>query len=264
MTDSSSLTRMINLVASDLTNIEAEDLVDDRQGRVAGFDRFTLPELTVLLVGCGGLGSWYGTGLLRKGIGKLKLLDPDEVELSNLTRQKFYRSDIHQSKAGSLAKNLLKEGTMGTRISPYDLSFQRAKEEGIDLSADLIIAGVDNNEGRIAVSKHALAEEVPAIFTGVSRDASQGYVFVQEVDGPCFGCLFPDAGDEDEGACAKTPAVLDILMLIGGYVLYAVDSLFMERERNWNYLRRSLGDQTTDTKNSTIERREDCFICGSD
>lgn len=255
---------MVNLLSSDLTDVEAEDLIDDRQGRVAGFDRSTLPELTVLLVGCGGLGSWYGAGLLRKGIGELKLLDHDEVELSNLNRQMYYRSDIQQPKASSLAKNLTKEGTMGTRITPYNLSFQGAKEEGVDLNADLIIAGVDNDESRVAVSRHALDKEVPAIFTGVSRDASQGYVFVQEVDGPCFGCLFPDAGDEDGDACAKTPAVLDILMVIGGYVLYAVDTLFMERERNWNYLRRSLGDQTTDTKNSTIERRDDCFICGSD
>lgn len=255
--------RMINLIATDLRNIESEDLVDDRQNRVPGYDEKALPSITAALVGCGGLGSWYGNGLVRKGVGELKLFDHDEVELSNLTRQKFYKPDLDQPKASSLAKNLQREGTMGTRITPFDSSFEDAKKEGLDVSADLIIAGVDNDKSRVAVSRHALEEEIPAIFTGVSRDANLGYVFVQEVDGPCFGCLFPDAADKERKPCAKTPAVLDILLVVGGYALIAVDTLFMDkRKRNWNYVRRSLTDQTTDTKNSKVEKRENCPICG--
>ena len=253
---------MINLLATDLRGIESEDLVDDRQNRVPGYDERALPSTTAALVGCGGLGSWYGTGLVRKGIGELKLFDHDDVELSNLTRQKFYKQDLDQPKASSLAKNLQREGTMGTRITPYDISFEDAKEEGIDVSADLIIAGVDNEQARVAVSRHAIEERIPAIFTGVSRDANQGYVFVQEVDGPCFGCLFPDSVGKERKPCAKTPAVLDILLVITGYVLFAIDTLFMDRKRNWNYVRRSLTDQTTDTKNSKVEKRENCPICG--
>lgn len=253
---------MINLLATDLRGIESEDLVDDRQNRVPDFDKEALPSITVALVGCGGLGSWYGTGLVRKGVGEIKLFDHDEVELSNLTRQKFYRSDLDQPKASSFAKNLQSEGTMGTRITPYDTSFEDAKEVGLDISADLIIAGVDNDQSRVAVSRHALEEEIPAIFTGASRDASSGYVFVQEVNGPCFGCIFPDAVGKERKPCAKTPAVLDILFVIGGYVLIAVDTLFMDRKRDWDYVRRTLSDQTTDTRNSKVEKREDCPICG--
>jgi len=253
---------MINLLAADLRGIESEDLIDDRQNRVPGFDKETLPSITVALVGCGGLGSWYGTGLVRKGVGELKLFDHDEVELSNLTRQKFYKQDLDQPKASSMAKNLQPEGTMGTRLIPFDSSFEDAKEEGLDVSADLIIAGVDNDQARVSVSRHAIKEEIPAIFTGVSRDASQGYVFVQEVTGPCFGCVFPDAVGKKRKPCAKTPAVLDILLVIGGYVSCAVDTLFMDRKRDWNFVRRTLSDQTTDTRNLKVEKREDCPICG--
>ena len=53
------------------------------------------------------------------------------------------------------------------------------------------------------------------IFTAVSRDGDHGYVFVQEREGPCIACVFPDMADDDRYPCPGTPAIADILQAVG-------------------------------------------------
>lgn len=67
--------------------------------------------------GVGGLVSNVAPSLVRKGIGALTVLDHDEVEASNLNRQRFYSQDIGLNKAIALVRNLQGESTCGTH--PY-------------------------------------------------------------------------------------------------------------------------------------------------
>jgi hypothetical protein len=71
-------------------------------------------------------------------------------------------------------------------------------------------------------------------------------VFVQEKDGPCVGCLFPDMADDDRYPCPGTPAISDILQAVGALAVYAVDTLLTQRPRVWNYRHISLCDGTCD------------------
>jgi hypothetical protein len=87
---------------------------------------------------------------------------------------------------------------------------------------------------------------VPVIFTAVSADADHGYVFIQETEGPCIGCLFPDMADDERYPCPGTPAVADILQAVGALAVYAVDTLLVRRKRNWNYRRVSLSGNAED------------------
>ncbi len=88
---------------------QGEASVTDRQERVPGFEQGKLSNLKVTMIGAGGLGGEIGEGLIRKGLGWLNILDGDEVELSNLCRQKFYEEDLYRNKAWCLAKNLRRE-----------------------------------------------------------------------------------------------------------------------------------------------------------
>jgi hypothetical protein len=101
------------------------------------------------------------------------------------------------------------------------------------------------------------------IFTGVSRDGDCGYVFVQERHGPCIGCLYPDMADDDRYPCPGTPAIADILQAVGSLAVYAVDTLLMERARNWNYRRISLSDGASDGA-ATVPDRPGCRMFAPD
>jgi hypothetical protein len=71
-------------------------------------------------------------------------------------------------------------------------------------------------------------------------------VFVQETEGPGIACLFPDTADDDRYPCPGTPAIADILQVLGALAVYAVDTLLMKRPRDWNYRRISLSDGALD------------------
>lgn len=200
---------------------------------------------------------------MRKGIGHLIILDPDIVEPTNLNRQRFYQRDLYKNKAERLARNLAQEGYCGSLIQGYALSFQEAHENGVDLLGTIAIVGVDNNPTRIAASRFYSKQGIPVIFTAVSAQADHAYVFIQEPGKACFGCLFPRSINNDTYPCPGTPAVKDILKVMGGIVAYAVDSLIMKRLRVWNYKSVFL-DGTIPGSDSLIEARQDCKLCQAD
>lgn len=236
--------------------------VFDRFSRIPGADLEALAEAHVVLVGCGGLGGEVGMGLARKGVGRLTLLDHDVVELSNLARQQFSAEDLDQNKAIALAGVLRRQATGRTLIEGHARSFQDALANGLNVDGTIAIIGVDNNATRIAAAKYYLTRGRPAIFLAVDANASKGYVFVQSSRSgeACFSCLFPDAGqDRRIHGCAG--ASIEILKVVAGIALYAVDSLLMPRPRPWNYKEIFL-DQGPDGHRSVIAR-EGCPLCGA-
>jgi molybdopterin-synthase adenylyltransferase len=233
---------------------------EDRQRKVSGFDQEKFSSSHVLCIGAGGIISQIAPTLVRKGIGRITLLDDDLVEPTNLNRQRFYIEDVGDNKAVALARNLKRECIARTEIRAQGFRLEEAIACGINLTCDVAICGVDNNPARIVASRHFRAKNVPVIFTAVSRDADHGYVFVQDKDGPCIACMFPDMVNDERYPCPGTPAIADILQAVGSLAIYAVDTLLMERPRTWNYRRLSLADAVEDG-HSTIQQRGKCSIC---
>jgi adenylyltransferase/sulfurtransferase len=198
--------------------------------------------------------------LVRKGIGRITLLDNDVVEASNLNRQRFYIKDIGQNKAIALAANLLPECIVETEIQGIPLRLEEAIAREIDLFCDVAICGVDNNPARVAAARYSRTKRIPVIFAAVSRDGDHGYVLVQEAEGACIGCLFPDMADDDRYPCPGTPAIADILQAVGALAIYAVDTVLMDRHRAWNYRRISLSNSASDGA-SIIPARQTCGVC---
>jgi molybdopterin/thiamine biosynthesis adenylyltransferase len=232
----------------------------DRQKEIPGFDQAAFSKASVVCVGAGGIISQIGPTLARKGIGKITLLDDDLVEPTNLNRQRFYIEDVGENKAVALARNLQKECIARTEVRARGFRLEEAIAYGNNLTCDVAICGVDNNPARVVASRHFRAKNVPVIFTAVSRDADHGYVFIQDKDGPCIACMFPDMVNDDRLPCPGTPAIADILQAVGALAVYAVDTVLMERPRTWNYRRLGLSDPSLDG-GSTIVQREACELC---
>jgi molybdopterin/thiamine biosynthesis adenylyltransferase len=230
---------------------------EDRQKAIPGFDQEVFSRSRVLCIGAGGIVSQIAPTLVRKGIGRITLLDDDIVEPSNLNRQRFYIKDVGKNKALALAGNLQPECIAETEICGIPLRLEETIARGIDLACDVAVCGVDNNPARVAASGHLRAAGVPVIFTAVSPDGDHGYVFVQDKEGPCIACMFPDMVNDDRYPCPGTPAIADILQAVGALAVYAVDTLLMKRPRVWNYRRVTLSDGALDG-GSTMLTRPDC------
>ena len=234
--------------------------VDARQRAIPGFDQTKYADSAVTMIGGGGLNGETGEGFVRKGIGELRCFDGDDVEPSNLNRQLFTSADIGKNKAVCLARNLSRQGFLGTVVTGHPYYYQEWLENHELPSSDLLVCGVDNDQTRVFVSRFALEQKLPVIYSAVSRDGNQGYVFVQEPGKACFGCAFPGAVEGGISPCPNAPAIKDILKVVAGVVLYAADTIVCDRKRNWNYRVIHLAGFMPDVS-KVINRLPECPLC---
>jgi len=256
---STDLQRPRSFKCQDLRSENVDDIqkVDARHNGIPGYNQEILSASTITLIGCGGINGEIGEGLARKGPAEIHMVDHKSVDLSNLNRQRFFKCDLDQNKAFALGKNLAKEGFMGTRLFGYPYFFQEAVEYGYKFPHDVLVCGVDNDETRKFVAQYGLSAGIPVIFIAVSRDGNQGYVFVQRPKSACYGCAFPDAVNNEITPCPGVPAIKDILKVVAGVALYAIDTVLMGRKRNWNYRLIHLAGYMPDIFR-TIEPLADC------
>lgn len=233
--------------------------VTDRQELICDFRQATLEAATGIVVGAGGIGSEIAEGLVRKGAGLLRIFDHDCVSVSNLNRQFFFECDLGKPKGARLVRNLAAHATCRTVLEGYALSFQDAVALGMDLDATFVVCGVDNGRTRVDVSRHFRAKGTPVIFVAVDSLAETGYVLVQETNGPCFGCFFPRTLYGRKQPC-RAPASKDVLKVVAGLALYAVDSVLMERKKAWNYRQVHLAGFAPDTQ-LLLEGNPECPLC---
>ena len=231
------------------------------QEKIIGFSLTQYQQAKVLMIGAGAIGGHTSYGLVRKGIGCLDIMDDDAVELKNLTRQLFYVKNVGENKAISLAKNLSKEGYFASTIKACPYRFQEALEMDMDLSRyDAIICGVDNNPTRVAASEYCLANNIPLIINGVSRDGFLMYCAVQQPGQACFGCIMPNAINHSAYPC-NLPGIIDIIQVVAGFTVYALDTIIMERHREWNLRMLSL-DGSLPESSLLMPKKDKCSICG--
>ena len=256
--------RYIHLQAKPMLDLKSlETSPTARQEAVPGFDQEVARRSSIFFAGAGGLTAEQAPGVVRKGYGSVGITDMDFFEPSNYSRQFCYGDNLYENKGIELAKNLARESVLGTELLGLAMPFQDAAQ-CLDLSQYQVgVCNVDNNDARreFCVTFHRLG--IPAIFCGVSADANNGYVFVQEAkpDSACWGCAFPQKVEDRRRPCPGTPACKDILKVLGGLVLYAIDSLLMPRPRNWNLRLVFLAGYVPDVAR-TVPKATSCPLCG--
>jgi molybdopterin/thiamine biosynthesis adenylyltransferase len=147
----------------------------------------------VAIVGCGALGSFQAEALARAGVGRLRLIDRDFVEFSNLQRQfLFDESDAREGlpKAVAAARRLSEVNSeIDVEAMVADLTPSNAEEllEGVDL----ILDGTDNFETRYLINDAAVRDSVPWIY-GAAVGSYGLKMAVVAGRTACFRCVYPD------------------------------------------------------------------------
>jgi len=154
---------------------------------------------SVLIVGAGGLGSPISIYLTAVGVGKLGVVDNDNVEMSNLSRQIVFNTDDIKKNKSFAAVNKLK------KINP-DIQFQSFKKKltanninKIAKNFKIIVDGSDNFKTRFLINDYCFKNKKILVSGAISKFDGQVYTFnFQRKESPCLKCFIPRLPYEEQ------------------------------------------------------------------
>lgn len=169
-----------------------------------------------VIIGAGGLGSPVALYLASAGVGKITLVDNDEVDLTNLQRQILHNTaSVGQSKAES-GKQTLHE--INPTIDVVAL-VARANAEQLKVlasSADVVLDCTDNFKTRHAINQACVTAGVPLVSGAAIRMDGQVAVFdTRQPKAPCYACLFPPDKQFEEVQCSVMGVFAPLVGIIG-------------------------------------------------
>lgn len=163
----------------------------------------------VTLVGVGALGTVIASGLVRAGVGFLRLIDRDFIETNNLQRQILFDEDdiaANLPKAEAAARKLRRINSTVT-VEPVVTDVDRTNILELAGDADIILDGSDNFEVRYLINDVAVKLGKPWVYGGCIGSFGQSMTIVPG-DTPCLRCVFESAPNPGETGTCETAGVL--------------------------------------------------------
>ncbi len=169
-----------------------------------------------LLIGAGGLGLPAALYLASAGVGTLTICDGDTVDLTNLQRQIVHRGDaVGTNKVDSARTTLL---AINPRVTIHAVAERVAgtRLDALVAAADVVLDGSDNFATRHAVNRACVTARKPLVSgAGVRFDGQLAVFDMRTPDSPCYACLFPEAGENEEMRCAVMGVFAPLVGIIG-------------------------------------------------
>jgi adenylyltransferase/sulfurtransferase len=170
---------------------------------------------SVCVVGAGGIGNPVLTQLTAMGIGKIKLVDRDVVEISNLHRQHLYTEDnIGQVKVEA-ARDRLQKINPSVEIEALPISVTKYTAEKIVSGFDIVIDALDSIDARYALNDACIKLGIPLIYAGALGMLGSICTIIPNKSA-CLRCMFPALDEEDMPTCSTEGVHPSILYLVGG------------------------------------------------
>ncbi|MBK1691967.1 HesA/MoeB/ThiF family protein [Ectothiorhodospira mobilis] len=178
----------------------------------------------VLIIGLGGLGSPAALYLAAAGVGRLTLVDFDQVDLSNLQRQILHTTDrIGRPKVES-ARQAIAAINPQVEVETWPQALEGAALETAMREADLVLDCSDNFATRFAVNRASVATGTPLVSAAVIRMEGQLTVFEPGVaDSPCYHCLYGEAEETQAEGCSQSGVLASLPGVLGS--LQATEAL---------------------------------------
>ena len=167
-----------------------------RQARVSGIGSAGVARVrsaSVLIVGCGALGTHLADTLTRAGIGRLDLVDRDVIEWTNLQRQVLFdEADAEKGLPKAIAAaTRLREVNGDVAVHGHVEDCSKGFLDGLAHKPDLILDGTDNFPTRYLINDWCRQHNTPWIYGGAV--GAEGASMVVQNSGSCLRCIWPEA-----------------------------------------------------------------------
>ncbi len=184
---------------------------------IGGSGQKALLSSHVAVIGAGGIGSPALQYLAAAGIGRLTVVDDDQVSLDNLQRQiLFATADVGRNKI-DVAEDRIEALNPDVEMVGIGRRLDRDNVPEILAGADLVLDGSDNFATRLVVSDHCTESKIPLVSAAIGRFQLQiGTFRGWEPSWPCYRCFVGDAFDADDCDTCSELGVLGAMAGIGG------------------------------------------------
>jgi len=221
-----------------------------------------LKQARVCVVGVGGLGNPITIRLAAMGVGKIRIVDRDVIELSNLHRQTmFNEDDVGQVKVETAAKKLRK---LNDDIIIEELPVSINDYTALDAvdGCDVVIDALDSVNARYSLNKACIEKKIPFLTGAAVGVTGQTFTIIPN-ESACYHCLFPALDEDSMPTCSIEGVHPSILSIIGGIEVSEAVKIITEKKP-------SLQDRVlhVDLENlifnfTKVSKVEECSVCGS-
>ncbi len=231
---------------------------------LGGKTQIRLRQGRVLVVGAGGLGSPAAFYLAAAGVGTLGLIDPDDVELSNLQRQILHgTADIGRKKVDS-AETKLRELNPGVNVVRHPTRLEPDNAAEIFRDYQFIVDGSDNFDTKFLVNDTAVALGIPYSHAGIVRLQGQTMTVVPGRSA-CYRCFFRAPPAAEELLSCQQAGILGAVAGTIGSIQATEAIKFLAGFEDGLLTDRLLTYDARAMKFHTVEirKKEDCDACGA-
>ena len=222
-----------------------------------------LQQSRVCIIGIGALGTSIANNLARAGVGYLRLVDRDIVELTNLQRQVlFTEEDVReQIPKAEAARAHLSEMNSETEIEALIVDVNPYNVEKLITDVDVVVDGLDNLETRYLLNEACQKNGIKYVYGGVV--GSGGMVMnVLPGEGPCLECLLgplPEEGSYD--TCDTVGVISPITNIVASYEVAEAMKILIGSE---SLLHQAISVDAWDsyTEFFDVDQDPDCPVCG--
>jgi adenylyltransferase/sulfurtransferase len=169
----------------------------------------------VCVVGAGGIGNPVTTQLVAMGIGSIRIVDRDVIEVTNLHRQHLFTDDdIGRVKVEAAAERLRKLNP-NVEIEPVPTSVTKFTADSIVKGFDVVIDALDSVDARYALNDACIKNNIPLIYAGaLGMTGSVSTILPNR--SACLRCMFPELNEDEMPACSTEGVHPSVLYLVAG------------------------------------------------
>ena len=221
-----------------------------------------LKQAKVCVVGVGGLGNPITARLVAMGVGKLRIVDRDVIELSNLHRQTmFNEDDVGQVKVETAAKKLRK---LNPEVVIEELPVSINDFTAVDVvdGCDVVIDALDSVNASYSLNKACVEKKIPFVTGGAVGVTGQSFTILP-TESACYHCLFPALDEDSMPTCSIEGVHPSILSIIAGVEVSEAVKIITGKKPSLTEKLLHVDLENLDFEYIKTSKVDECSVCGS-
>ncbi|MGN6350852.1 MAG: ThiF family adenylyltransferase [Candidatus Nitrosocosmicus sp.] len=246
------------ITSNDLTRYSRQIMLEEIG--YSGMEK--IKDAKICVVGAGGIGNPVVAQLVGMGVGKIRIVDRDVVEISNLHRQHLYNeSDIGKVKVEAALERLQKMNS-DVNIEAVPISVTPFTADDIVKDYDIVIDALDSIDARYALNDSCIKLGIPFIYAGALGMVGSVCTILPKKSA-CLRCIFPELSENEMPTCSTEGVHPSILYLVAGIQVSEAIKIIVGQQPSLidNLLYIDLNNLVFDK--IQMQRHNECVSCGS-